>query len=504
MGTGTGKLLCEIEQIRLAVSKACNPKTKSKFGQFFTPVEIARFMAGLFVQKPVRHCRLLDAGAGIGSLSAALLDRWSSGDLRFQTVEVDAFEIDEALHPYLRQTLGKYNRCSNIRTVVRGDDFIHTAVDSLSGSLFDQPLPKYTHAILNPPYRKIKSTSAHRLALRRIGIETVNLYSAFVSLALALLEDDGQLVAIIPRSFCNGPYYRSFREYIFRHAAIVHMHLFASRDKAFADDDVLQENLIIMLERRARHGNVTVTTSTDASFSDMESHEYPFDQIVRPGDCERFIHVPTSPRPSTIESSRVIHCALEDVGVTVSTGPVVDFRLKEHLRSEPEPGTIPLLYPGHFSGWTTDWPNPELKKPDAIERNEETQKWLYPTGYYCVVRRFSSKEEKRRVVASVVKPADFPGAEVLGFENHLNVFHEGKRGLPRALAYGLAVFLNSTAVDESFRRFNGHTQVNATDLRGIKYPSRANLIALGNWAMRRRKPAQSAIDEQLESLEHEE
>ena len=53
---------------------------------------------------------------------------------------------------------------------------------------------------------------------------------------------------------------------------------------------------------------------------------------------------------------------------------------------------------------------------------------------------------------------------MLGFENHLNVFHQHKHGLPDNLAHGLAAFLNTTAVDEHFRRFNGHTQVNATDL----------------------------------------
>lgn len=89
---------------------------------------------------------------------------------------------------------------------------------------------------------------------------------------------------------------------------------------------------------------------------------------------------------------------------------------------------------------------------------------------------------------------------MLGFENHLNIFHEGKQGLPEALAYGLAVFLNTTAVDENFRRFNGHTQVNATDLRLVKYPSRATLMALGEWAMRCDEPTQAMIDEQLENL----
>jgi adenine-specific DNA-methyltransferase len=46
---------------------------------------------------------------------------------------------------------------------------------------------------------------------------------------------------------------------------------------------------------------------------------------------------------------------------------------------------------------------PGLKNPNAIERNDDTEKWLYPTGCYCVVRRFSSKEERRRIVASVVE-----------------------------------------------------------------------------------------------------
>ena len=132
--------------------------------------------------------------------------------------------------------------------------------------------------------------------------------------------------------------------------------------------------------------------------------------------------------------------------------------------------------------------------------NAETDKWLYPNGWYCIVRRFSSKEEKRRIVASVVQPHRFPEAELLGFENHLNVFHERKGGLPESLARGLAVFLNTTVVDEAFRRFNGHTQVNATDLRRMKYPSRATLMALGEWAMSCEELSQAAIDEQLATL----
>lgn len=110
----------------------------------------------------------------------------------------------------------------------------------------------FSHAILNPPYKKIRSESEHRLILRRLGIETVNLYAAFVALSLLLLRRGGQLVAIIPRSFCNGPYYRPFREFLLARAAIRHIHLFASRNKTFKDDDVLQENIIVFSRARRR------------------------------------------------------------------------------------------------------------------------------------------------------------------------------------------------------------------------------------------------------------
>jgi adenine-specific DNA-methyltransferase len=171
--------------------------------------------------------------------------------------------------------------------------------------------------------------------------------------------------------------------------------------------------------------------------------------------------------------------------------------LQEHIHQKPAAGTVPLLYPGHFIGYATQWPGLGMKRGNAITMNGDTKRWLFPNGFYTVARRFSSKEERRRIVASVVTPAAFPGAPMLGFENHLNVFHEDKRGLPEALAHGLAAFLNTTAVDDHFRRFNGHTQVNATDLRLMKYPSRPALIALGEWARAQSQLTQEMLDEQL-------
>ena len=479
------------DSVRREVAPRIAQKHKAEFGQFMTPSRVARFMASLFPPSALKTCHLLDAGAGMGALSCAFLDRWVTGGFGFESVEVTAYEIDEKLRDYLAQHLTGYSRVTP--RIIAGD-YIELATTE---GLQDQG---YTHAILNPPYKKINSRSAHRMALRTVGIETVNLYSAFVALAVGQAAPGGQIVAIIPRSFCNGPYYRPFRDFILERAAIRHMHLFESRNKAFRDDEVLQENIIIHLERDSQQGPITVTTSTDDSFSDLTTHEHPFDRIVFPDDPERFIHVPTTTEKSTIELLPFVRYSLADIGVKVSTGPVVDFRLKTHLRDMPEPGTVPLIYPGHLSMTGAVWPVASLKKPNAIMRNDETEKWLYPNGFYCVVRRFSSKEEKRRVVASLVDPATFGDHAVLGFENHMNLFHENKHGLPEALARGLAVFLNTTTVDEYFRRFNGHTQVNATDLRLMKYPSRDTLIQLGEWAMKQGTLTQDQIDAKLGTL----
>lgn len=485
-------MLVKAEAARRDIVPSLIKARQSELGQFMTPSSVASFMASMFPKGSRKECHLLDAGAGVGALSCAFLDRWLAGGFDFKEVRARAYEYDDALRPILTSHLKSY---SGVKVEVVGGDFIENGVAEFRGEG-----ATFTHAILNPPYKKINSNSAHRLALREVGIETVNLYSAFVALSLALMKKGGIVVAIIPRSFCNGPYYRPFRDFILERAALRKIHLFESRSKAFKDDDVLQENVIIMLERGARQGDVQVSTSTDDSFTDQKTAVHPFDRIVFPDDQERFIHVPTSTRLSEIELYPSIKFSLDDLGIKVSTGPIVEFRARDFLLDTPTEGSAPVLYPGHFGRDGLEWPIADLKKPNAIMVCEETIKSLWPIGYYCVVRRFSSKEERRRIVANVVSPKALLGATQIGFENHFNVFHSEKKGLPEGLALGLSVYLNTSAVDEHFRRSSGHTQVNATDLKVMKYPSREVLMTLGEWAKKQGKLSQSLMDEKLKAL----
>lgn len=475
-----------IDRTRLEANGRLIPARKIALGQFMTPTAIADFMASLFSQRS-GAVRLLDAGAGVGSLTDAFIKRWGGRD-----VCVTAYEIDPTMLGYLRQTLGAHGNSAGAKIVER--DFIQDAVYRIKLGNREH----FTHAILNPPYKKINSGSEHRALLRAVGLETVNLYAAFLGLAIELMEEGGELIAIIPRSFCNGLYYKPFREWIFQKTSVEHIHLFHSRTSAFIDDEVLQENIIIKLVRGKTQGRVTISTASDARLSDLQTHEYGFSEIVNDADSQKFIHVPTSPSHTGAAGVPLAARSLDEIGLEVSTGPIVDFRLKEFLREQPESGSVPLLYPTHFVNGYLEWPR-QSRKPNAIVNNAETQKWLYPNGSYTVVRRFSSKEERRRIVAHVVDPSAFT-ANAIGFENHLNVFHSGKRGIAKNVAHGLAVFLNSTAVDHYFRRFSGHTQVNATDLRLLRYPELAELETLGRWTRKQDRLTEELINQQIEAL----
>ena len=446
-------------------------------GQFFTPSPIAAFMAEQLTLAGA--IQLLDAGAGIGALSSAVAERIASA----QPLTMHCWEVDATAAHQLKGALNTWAELPNIRYQLHTEDFIAEA----SEAVVSRAPGAYSHAILNPPYQKIGVQSEHRLALRAAGIETVNLYTGFVALALLRLRMGGELVAIIPRSFANGPYYRPFRELILQHAAIASVHLFKARDQVFRDDAVLQENVIIKLVRGGAQGAVAISTSSDGHFHDLARYELPFDEFLHPGDPERFFRIPDR----ALAGQLPFHCSLAQIGVEISTGPVVDFRLKEHLRALPEAGTVPLIYAAHFDKGFS-WPRGG-KKPDAIVRNEEVERWLLPNACYVLTKRFSSKEERRRVVAHVF-PANVVPGECVAFENHLNVFHFRKRGLDEALAYGLSTYLNSTLLDEHFRQFSGHTQVNATDLRNLRYPSTEQLLTLGAWARQQTAPSQEMID----------
>jgi adenine-specific DNA-methyltransferase len=495
-------MLDTLDLIRESLNSSSSRSDRLKIGQFLTPSKTAIFMASLFSWGN-GEVRILDPGAGAGVLFGKCVEALTSLGRRSSPIKVVAYENDERILPHLTETMKKCeSMCERSRIPfcgeIREEDFVAAAAQQTKGGLFSSQGDRFTHVILNPPYKKINGQSSTRRSLATAGIEVSNLYAAFVWLAARMLEPGGQLVAITPRSFCNGPYFRRFRVALLNMMSLRRIHVFESRNKAFGDDDVLQENVIYhAILSGNKPERMTISSSEGLDFDKASIRSVPYEQVVLPGDRDSFIHLALNGADETImDQMRRFSLSLYRLGLDVSTGRIVDFRAREYLRAQPEEATAPLIYPAHFDNGFIHWPVMRGKKPNAIVVSEKTRDLLVPSGHYVLTKRFSAKEERKRVVAAIYDPSRID-APVVGFENHLNYFHSRGKALPETLAKGLTVYLNSSLFDRYFRLFNGHTQVNATDLRKMRYPSREQLLRLGAH-MRQWMPDQEALDLILE------
>jgi len=440
--------------------------------------------------------RLLDPGAGVGSLTAAAVEHLVSRG----TVELDivAWEIDESLHDPLRATLEQCviwaaSRGVSVRWVIRDGDYIGTTSAALAGEL-EAKLEQFDAIVLNPPYRKVNGNTPERQALERVGLPITNLYTAFLALTACQLSPGAVLAAITPRSFANGSYSAPFRRFFFERVGIENLHLFESRAQVFADADVLQENLIFAAREGGWPAEVCISSSYGLT-DEASVRKVPTQEVVHQNDPQLFLRIPSGERDTEIATAMVsLPSSLMDLNIAVSTGKVVEFRVRDNLKVIPEPGDAPLIRPNHLIGNQIHWPNAQIQtKPNAVRVSAKSEKLLLPNGTYVVVKRLTAKEEARRVRAAVCDPSAVPGTQI-AFENHLNVFHRENRGLPNDIAHGLVSYLNSSFVDLYVRQFNGHTQVNATDLRHLRYPSLRALAELGAVALRTQPQGQEDLD----------
>ena len=274
-------------------------KQRSELGQFLTPAVVARLMVGQF-NNLSGHINLLDPGAGVGSLTAAFVERLLTNSHQVESLFITAYEVEASFIPSLEECLNQCcqalkNRGIRADYCLRNESFIGNITEN-NLPLFNTYIQNFTHAILNPPYKKISSKSIEKKILSNLGIETVNLYSAFVWLSILQLSQNGEIVAITPRSFCNGSYFRPFRKVFLEKMALQNIHIFASRSLAFAEDNILQENIIFhatKTEIKPKFIQMSINSEQELDdFSEMRLVLY--NQVIEINDPEMFIHILTN------------------------------------------------------------------------------------------------------------------------------------------------------------------------------------------------------------------
>ncbi len=450
------------------------PKSqRKKFGQFFTTAKTAIYMAALFcINLDKEELTLLDAGAGTGILSAALLDRIYQLGYTGK-VNLTCYETDSVVLPVLEQNLKLAKEKYGINYSIKTENYI-TSQYFCIGTLLDEDSCKYDYIIGNPPYLKVSKDAPEALSMPLVCHGAPNLYFLFWAMGVYNLKTNQELVYIIPRSWTSGAYFKKFREYLFTNAVITDIHLFESRDRVFGGESVLQETIIIKVKKtRTEPNTINITTSSDSEFSNLRKFEAPYHTVV---PKNHYVYLITDEKDANvIERINSLPQTLPDIQLKMQTGIIVDFRTREILRDNMEEGAFPLLYAQHIKDGRVVWP---LGKEGEVIQTDHPA-YLQENSDFLLVKRFTSKEEKRRLQCGIYLKQRYSQFKYISTQNKVNFV---KCDSP-CITYGLYVLLNSSLYDAYYRILNGSTQVNSTEINQIPIPSRDVIEKMGRELM---------------------
>lgn len=489
------------EKTGLDYAKSTNGKHKKENGQFFTPKLIADFMGGL--AEPKSHkISILDPGCGIAILSCSLIEKLI-GKKQITEIDLDLYETDSGIIDETKKVIYFLDNWLKIRNIklqakIKKEDFILSNAEGFTKTnLFEiSTVKKYDYIISNPPYFKISKSDSRAIVAKELVYGQPNIYSLFMGLAAKLLKTDGELIFITPRSFAAGNYFKAFRKSFFQDVNLSNIHIFESRNKMFKNDNVLQENIIL---RATKEKNLTVKISVSESEKDLNElnfTSFKTEELIDIHSIEKTLFIPSnSNEADTINIFRKWTNSLNDFNIQISTGPVVAFRSKDLLVHEYSNNIklAPLVWLHNIKEMEFIYPLKKGTKPSYIIDNPESRKVLIKNKNYILIRRFSSKDDKNRLVCSPYF-ASSTIAERIGIENHINYVYRPNGELSELEIWGISALFSSSLFDTYFRTFNGNTQVGASELKLIKMPPFEKILLIGEKIKQTIKPQKEEID----------
>lgn len=477
---------------------------RKEYGLYLTPIPVANLMGSGF-RASGKKLRLLDPAAGAGILLCAAVEGILAERDQLEELEIVAYELDQQLIPALRCVLNYLSEwCQEtygrkLRAHIHASDFVLAHAESLK--LFGTLLPYisgedlFDLVISNPPYFKISKSDPRAIAAASVVHGQPNIYGLFMAVGAAMLKPQGDFIYIVPRSFSSGPYFCRFRSVFFKMICPTRVHVFDSRRDTFNRDDVLQENVILFGKKeecwhqKKVHRQLNLSSSHGiADIATSNQHLVPTRIALDLESMNKVLRYPLNAADDAALS--VVDSwpnRLDSYGLHISTGPVVPFRAREVVDQEGDVYTshVPLLWMNHVSALELRWPLNKHKR--EYIRRAGSEPLLLPNKNYVLLRRFSAKEERRRLTATPYIAANFDIPEI-GLENHLNYVHRPGGTLDEDEAWGLAGLYNSRLLNTYFRTVNGNTQVSATELRAMPLPPKDTITSLGEKLKRSSNP----------------
>lgn len=429
---------------------------KQKRGQYFTPLPLAAFMGSLAgSKKNHKSVKILDPGCGTAVLSCALIEHIVISSA-VREIELTCYENDKMIIPSLNKSisfLAEWLRERNIKftPVIFEKDFITENEDALSSLQSEEQ--HFDYIISNPPFFKVPQSNIKQGMATEILSEQPNTYFFFMLIAGRLLKENGNLIFLLPRSFCCGGYYKKFRDELLNLVKIDSVYQFNSSKEVFEDKGMLSDFVIVNCLKSKEH---TTSYSIKTALINLPECREIYNYTFSFSKKENIIYLPKSDTDAdTIKKINSYTSSLKKSNLEIRQGNVLRSKIKEFIIVEKSSNSVPYINAENiFTG-----------EVNYVLVNDETSKLLIPNKNYILFTRYNT-HRKYRLVAAVNLKNRFKNDSIL-IDKQLNYICANDSELNTGQAEKVADAINSDMLYNYIKIINGNINVTPDMLMDI-------------------------------------
>ena len=482
--------------------KLVREKSKSeniRLGRLFTKKETARLMASMFeIDDKKTAFTVLDAGAGTGILSAAVIEEICKRAPLCKQIFLTCYEINPDFIPMLTDNLERIRKkCRHdydvrLYTTIYDENYVVDAKKHYSVSFFNTVEDKYDIIISNPPTELCEKGSDE--AISAGGVTQLKISTAFLFARMATrhLEEGGQLVILLPTTYATASQLTALRREMAEKLSVKRIHLFIGNQKNTSRSVPLKKNFIIAYRNCEKSENITITTSRDAGKVITELSPLAYDFVV---DNETGMLT----LPKSTEDTKIVRYisdfpeTLSSLGLKMSTGLVIESKCKNMLFNSPIEGTVPVLRTAAMRGGLVEFPRPIPNQYLAPTSTSLMQK----NKNLIIIKRIPAKSDERFVNSAIYLASRLPSYKYISTHNKVNFIDTKDKNdeMPTRLVFGLFALLNSTIYDRYISIVSKSKQINSKEMRNLPLPPRHVIENIGMRLMSARQTSVKACDQ---------
>ncbi|MFE8100891.1 Eco57I restriction-modification methylase domain-containing protein [Brenneria goodwinii] len=443
---------------------------REKLGIYYTPVHVVNRMLkdadALGIN--FKTARIIDPSSGGAAYLAPLCRKMLEVSFykkqsiledienRLVGIEIDNFAawFSQFLVDCVLAEYAPYDR--KPKNIVINEDALQIDKKQLYGS--------FDYVIGNPPYGIIEKKERSLEGFEEVISGKVNLYQLFFAVGLSLVKEGGCLHFVTPTGYLGGKYFCRLRKWIENNSYPVFFQFFEDRTSIFKG---VQQEIVISAFKKQREKYlpqcVLLKENEDKTklISKFNAESPLFENglwILPKSALEKKVSKVFLQSKNTLET----------LGFSVKTGYLVPHRSGDLISfTKKSASDVPILWSESISAGYVDFETTYKKIK---------QKWYHSKSGIgvisepcVVVKRTSSKEQKRRIQAGYVSKNLIELNKGFIAENHVNVIFKIK--VSKIQLSTLTTFLRSEIFEELFKCSSGTVTVSATELRQIPMPS---------------------------------